>query len=206
MKLQPTHQHTQKFYDSLLSEREADLQLSNATSSLFKWIFLFTNLPYFVAAFVIPFNFLHTTVPNDAWPEVFEPVCESSFLYVSFGLAVAISSTILHSSQMRLGHTCCSSHTARRFHDHKTQDNIDILDISCASGAVVMVLLCQGVYGIGPQMAVLIPVFFLSILAKKTRYWKVYLVSHGVWHVGTALVLIQRIVPMELIFDSSDFS
>jgi hypothetical protein len=157
-----------------------------------KLLFLLTNLPYTVMAVS---SFFLTKVEHNAYANALVPLCESAQTYSFLAVCVACSSLLLHSSQVRVGHWCCSTARARTFHRRRVQDRLDVADCACAAVAVLGAVACQGINEIGPAMAMAVPVFAASLVAKKLQYHNLYLVLHGLWHLSTAATLWHVFVP-----------
>lgn len=45
------------------------------------------------------------------------------------------------------------------------------------------------------MMILIVPLFFASILAKKLQLWNLYVITHGLWHLGTAAILWDVVMP-----------
>ena len=176
----------------VLTEREADYQLSQSVSAWKKLLFLLTNVPYTIMA--VSSLFL-VRVEHHAFAYMLFPLCESPTTYSVLSTCVALSSFLLHSSQVRVGHWCCSTSRARTFHRRRVQDRLDVADCACAAVAVLGAVACQGINEIGPAMMAAVPVFFASLLAKKLQWHNLYLCLHGLWHIATAATLWHVFVP-----------
>jgi hypothetical protein len=101
------------FGHPILTEREADYMLSQSVESWKKLVFLLTNIPYTVMAIS---SFFLSKVEHHAFAFAIYPLCESPSTYSFLAVCVACSSFLLHSSQVRVGHWCCSTARARTFH------------------------------------------------------------------------------------------
>jgi hypothetical protein len=174
------------------TEREADYLLSQSVEPWKKLLFLLTNIPYVLLALSA---IILNRVEHQAWPPFFASICASSSTYTALATAVACTSIMLHTSQCRVGHWCCSTSRARTLHRRRVQDRIDLADCVCASLACVGTIICHGFETVGPRMLCVIPMFVLSICAKKLGYFNSYLILHGIWHIGSAFILVEVFVP-----------
>ncbi|KAH9260002.1 hypothetical protein BASA81_001774 [Batrachochytrium salamandrivorans] len=177
----------------ILTEREADFRLSTKVEDWKKFLFLASNVPYVVLAGVA---FSLTEIKHHAFHDAIEPYCASSALHGLLALMVSVTSFSLHASQVRVGHWCCNSANARTCHRRRVQDRLDLADCTCASLAVVLAVFCHGIQQMGTQMFVVVPIFAASIVAKKLKWWNLYLVLHSVWHLATAYLLWEIFFPV----------
>jgi hypothetical protein len=176
----------------ILTEREADYRLSQKVEEWKKLLFLFSNVPYLVLALGSLFL---THVEHRSFHPYFDQLCESTFAHCALACLVSVTSICLHSSQVRVGHWCCSPAKARTFHRRRVQDKFDLADCFCASLAVILAVFCHGVVEMGTQMMAVVPIFVLSIVVKKLQWWNTYLIVHGIWHVATAYLLLEILIP-----------
>lgn len=176
----------------ILTEREADYRLSQKVEEWKKLLFLLSNVPYVMLAFASLFL---TRIDHKSFHPYFDQLCESTLAHSVLICMVSITSILLHSSQVRVGHWCCSPAKARTFHRRRVQDKLDLADCFCASSAVVLGVLCHGVVEMGTQMITVVPIFVLSIVVKKLQWWNSYLVVHGLWHLATAYLLLEIVIP-----------
>ena len=176
----------------ILTEREADYRLSQKVEEWKKLLFLLSNVPYIFLAFA---STLIQKIDHRSFHPYLNPLCESTFAHCALACLVSITSITLHSSQVRVGHWCCSTAKARTFHRRRMQDKFDLADCFCASLAVILAVLCHGVVEMGQQMVMVVPIFILSIIVKKLQWWNAYLVVHSLWHVATAYLLFEIMVP-----------
>lgn len=156
-----------------------------------------------------------------AWPEAFASMCESSIATSFLSALVATTSLTLHSSQVRVCHWCCNNSRvslsknmqvykkkidfcvcyhyyytkARTCHRRRIQDRLDVADCTCASFACIGMVVCQGFDKMFYQMVFLLPVFVLSLIAKKLSYFNLYLILHGIWHVWSVALVWEAVVP-----------
>jgi hypothetical protein len=177
----------------VLTEREADYRLSQKVEGWKKFLFLLSNVPYIFLALS---SLYLTKVEHRSFHPSLDPLCESSFAHCLLACLVSITSIVLHTSQVRVGHWCCSPATTRTFHRRRTQDKFDLADCTCASLAVILTVMCHGITEMGMKMVAVVPIFLVSIIAKKLKWWNLYLLIHGAWHLSTAYLLWEIFVPV----------
>jgi hypothetical protein len=178
----------------ILTEREADFRLSTKIQDWKKFLFLCSNIPYLVLAGVAVGL---EQIKHHSFHPSLDAYCSSSLLHALLALSVSITSCLLHGSQVRVGHWCCSTTKARTYHRRRVQDRLDVADCTCASLAVVLAVFCHGIEQMGPQMVLVVPIFAASIVAKKLKWWNLYLVLHSLWHLATAYLLWRVFFPVE---------
>ena len=171
----------------LLKGIEADRRLAVATSPFVKWAFLLTNAPYWIlfAGALARFademsrDLLHV---DTHW-------CERSEAYVVMSLLVALSSTMMHGSQMRMGHHLCCGDVdrARKFHQPSLQIRLKQFDIGCAVAATLASTTCHSWKQLALCAVIAVPCFFGGIILKRIEWHSAYLFTHGLWHIVTAL-------------------
>jgi len=176
----------------ILTEREADYRLSQKVEGWKKFLFLLSNIPYVFLAVASTFI---ARIEHRSFHPSLDPLCESTLAHCVLACLVSITSITLHSSQVRVGHWCCSPARARTFHRRRVQDKFDLADCFCASLAVILTVLCHGITEMGMQMVAVVPIFILSIIVKKLKWWNTYLLVHGLWHLATAFLLWEIFVP-----------
>lgn len=181
----------------ILTEREADYLLSQRIQGWKKLLFLLTNVPYLAVAVLSMFL---TKVDHRSFHPSLDFLCESCFAHCALATLVSVTSIGLHTSQVRVGHWCCPASRARTFHRRRVQDRLDLADCTCASLAVILGVLCHGVLEMGWNMALVVPIFLSSIVAKKLKMWNWYLILHGTWHLATAYLLAQIFLPQMSLF------
>jgi hypothetical protein len=170
----------------LLSGLEADRILSESIPLWVKLVFVGTNLPYWVIAFVAGYDWFLMRVYHESKEDLH--VCGHPAVYFIVGLVVALSSTIMHGSQMRLGSCFCCAHPVRseQFHEPKWQKVFKRVDIFCAISALGACVACRAWSDLAATLAVALPLFVAGIFLKRMSYHYTYLFTHGLWHIVTA--------------------
>jgi len=170
----------------LLAGLEADKKLSETLPLWAKLVFLATNVPYWIAAGVAGYDWFLMTAYHETKEELH--ICGHPAMYFIVGVAVALSSTIMHGSQMRLGSCFCCSHPTRseQFHEPHLQKVFKRVDIFCASSAVLACIACRAWDDLAMTFAVALPLFVSGVFLKRLSYHYSYLITHGLWHIVTA--------------------
>jgi len=172
----------------LIKGIEADRRMALAVPSPVKWAFMLTNAPYWLlflgALHRVVREIEHAVVPD-------EPLhwCDRAESYLIISLFVAVSSTLMHGSQMRLGqHLCCGhAERARGFHHPSLQVRLKKFDIGCALTAALATTTCHEWWQLALCGAVAVPCFFGGIVLKRIEWHNAYLLTHGLWHIVTAV-------------------
>jgi len=172
----------------LIKGIEADRRLALAVPVAVKWAFMLTNAPYwllFAGALLRVARELERAGASDSPPP---HLCDRAESYLVISLFVAVSSTLMHGSQMRLGeHLCCGhAERARSFHHPSLQVRLKKLDIGCAVTAAIATTSCHDWWQFALCAAVALPCFFGGIVLKRIEWHYAYLFTHGLWHVVTA--------------------
>jgi hypothetical protein len=180
----------------LLTGIEADIYLSEQIPFIIKILFLATNLPYWILSVFALYDFVELTYfQEDADLISIHTVCGHPLFYFLIGFTVALSSTLMHGSQLRLGNCLCfcmHDHSKRintcsdKFHEPKAQKLLKRVDITCAISALLCCVSCRAWQDIIGVFAIALPLFFSGIFLKRMSYHYLYLISHGLWHVATA--------------------
>lgn len=172
----------------MLSGLEADRVLSESVPLWIKFTFLATNVPYWLIAGVAGYDYLLMLLMHETSRDLH--ICGHPGFYFIIGLLVATSSTVMHGSQMRLGHVFCCGHEERRdrFHEPNVQKTLKRVDIFCASSALIACVTCRAWADLVVTFSIALPLFFGGIFLKRMSYHYTYLLTHGLWHIVTAML------------------
>lgn len=174
---------------------EADKRMVARLDLTSRILFLLTNLPYWVVfiAAVVNAVKVQSSSPN-VGRGIVESLCDMPALHVVGLFCVATASTVMHTSQMRLGGFICGcacnarSKSLKRFHSPNLLKKLKALDSSCALTAVLTLGTCHGWLQVFEFFAFAFPVFMLGLFSKRFNYHYTYITLHGLWHFLTAFL------------------
>lgn len=178
----------------LLNNLDADHSLAVNTKLGWKIIFLLTNLPYWYLAIVL--------VSNVFDEEENVKTCQhnrdlsSESLFALLGITVALSSTLMHASQLQLGnkHLCCGNEDLSEcFHKRSSQVVFKLVDVFCACSAAFVLINCQAWEDLYFAFLVCIPSFILGVFLKRIESHLAYMFFHGIWHISTAYIVMKNV-------------
>ena len=177
---------------TLLKGIEADRRLAHAVPLSHKVAFMLTNMPYWALAAIALGRLVDAGLHHDHhW-------CEKAEVYLFLSLIVAVSSTLMHGSQLRMGHHFCCGHVerSRSFHEPHIQVQLKKLDIGCAVIAALATTTCHSWTEVLVCFSVAGPAFVAGIILKRLEYHRAYLFAHGLWHIATTIPAFNAISSM----------
>jgi hypothetical protein len=180
----PTNNNNQKLREIWISKGlSSDFKMASTISLTEKFIFMASNLPYFI---MLGWGIIHTfdDVSDDDlhW-------CKHPTAYLFISLFVSFASTVMHGAQLRLGHYLCCGHEQRTetFHRPQTQVILKYFDIFCAFCASCASMYCHVDYNVFLIFFIAVPIWLTSLACKRRGYYRLYLILHGLWHLCTSI-------------------
>ena len=107
-------------------------------------------------------------------------------MYAFFASLVAVTSTLMHANQLRLGTCCCTADQEAFFVSLDAQKFTKRLDMFCATSALIACMFCRSQQEVFEVMVIGAPLFLGGALLKRMGWHYSYMVAHGTWHVVTA--------------------
>jgi hypothetical protein len=169
-----------KFLESSMA---ADAALVTSVPLGVRVLFFLTNLPYWVLCF----SAITTLSASSSSSRSSSSTCDAS-VYAFFASLVAVSSTVMHSTQLHLcGGEMCYSKPA--------QSIAKRVDMSCAVLALIGCVYCGHLSDLYVALAVAIPLFVFGAIVKRQQRHYLYMLTHGLWHLVTAAMVWHVIWP-----------
>jgi hypothetical protein len=190
-------------YEDFLDTYAYDVEMADELPMWMKVLFLCTNLPYWIIAIAA---LAHDNILNDAIHPHLEGICGLPAFYFVFALLIASSSTAMHFAQLNISTSCgcCTSRDEaqprrnkfdRYLRKHRTQLNLQVMDVNCATASFLSCLLCRNWVDVLVPFAYGCPFFIGAILAKQRNNYYAYVVLHGIWHLLSASVVWHVVMP-----------
>ena len=170
------------------------LCLSAALSPFEKYLFLSTNLPYFmIAACTITAASIPAAMLN-APPAPFVSTCASTSFHGAILFGLASISTYWHGAQCQtLEYLYCVDSTTgeARLHSLKWLKRLLISDVSCSLATVCVGIGCFGFVHTAAWLLLPACVFLWARRYKARGQHRAYAIGHGLWHLASALAISQ---------------
>lgn len=165
------------------------LGVSSALSHSSKCLFLLSNIPYYVVAWLIASA---PAIPTDCSWHCLTGMCHSPAFLGAIILSLGMVSSYWHGAQceLMLSIYCPERDTGiPRLHSARWQKRLITGDIACSILTFLMGVCCFGVVRTVSWIAPGVILFVTGAFAKRSARYKQYALLHGLWHVASALAI-----------------